>query len=62
MSMSVRYLVSPPHHQVGEERDPTDGADERDWKEPFGRLEKNKKHQLKLFIKFSSFRQGNSLT
>lgn len=27
------YLVSPPHHQVGEAGDPADGTEERDWKE-----------------------------
>lgn len=31
--------MRPPHHQVGEDADPEDGADKRDDKESCGRLE-----------------------
>ena len=30
-----KYLVSPPHHQVGEESNPRNGANEGDGEEPF---------------------------
>lgn len=35
-------LMSPPHHQVGENSDPQDGADKRHGKIPPGRLENTK--------------------
>jgi len=42
--------MSPPHHQVGEDADPKDGADERHGEESPGRLKrKAKKMEAQLF-------------
>lgn len=38
-------LMSPPHHQVGENSDPQDGANKRHGKIPPGRLENTKDNQ-----------------
>lgn len=48
--MESAYLVSPPHHQVGEAGDPADGTQERDWKELLRRLpEKKRKNRKSKF-------------
>lgn len=45
--MESTYLVSPPHHQVGEAGDPADGTHECEWKELRRRLPEKKRKNRK---------------
>lgn len=48
MCVCFKYLVSPPHHQVGEKSNPRDGTKESDREEPFCALKNNNKNLIYL--------------